>query len=217
MEANRNGFESQVLGYIKDAEREYQELEDRQAQLNSQMAAVKETLDTLRKALQFHRARTGKIEREEEPKLSGVKTLREACHILLQQYGDMDKQQLKDTLEHEGFQFATKRPISAIHFALVNDGYITITEEGSYQWIGNKVQRPPVLTLPKATIRFFVKRSNAPASIPEVLDGIKKLGVRTTAKDLHDALEMELMYSDKTERVKEGKYHLKQDVFEANK
>lgn len=216
MNAGRDKFESQLLNYIKDAEQEYQELEQKQAELNSRIATVKETLDSLRKALQFHLRRTGKVEEKLEAKLNGVTSVREACHILLQEQGEMGKEQLVKALQASGFKFTANKPVRAVHFAMVGNRYVSITENGTYKWAGNKI-KVSVLTIPKAVVQFFVQRNNSPASISEVLSGIKKLGVRTTTKDLEGSVEMELIYYGKTEKTEDGKYYLKPSIFEAAK
>lgn len=223
METKRDGIESQFLTYIGEAQREYDELAQKEAEISKHKSELEDTIDSLKKALQFHLAKTGKEEKGITSEFATVTSAREATHLALQKYGEMDKQQLKDALERGGFKFGKnklgkdKKPIPAIHFALVGDPRVAITERGTYEWIGNGKPKVAILSLPKGIIKFFIERNNEPASIPEVLEGIKKLGVRTTTKDLKGNVEQELMYSNETQRTEEGKYKLKQAIYDTMK
>lgn len=223
METGRNGVKSLLLGYITSAQKEYDELLQEEAEISKRKAELEDTLDSLKKTLRFHLVKTGKEAKGVTSEFATVTSVREAAHLALQKYGEMDKQQLKDVLERGGFNFGKnesgkdKKPIPAIHFALVGDPRVAITERGTYEWIGNGKPKVAILSLPKGIIKFFIERNNEPASISGVLEGIKKLGVRTTTKDLKGNVEQELMYGNKMERTEEGKYQLKQDLFEAMK
>jgi hypothetical protein len=86
-------------------------LEQRQAELDNQIASWKDTIETLQKSLQFHLAKTGKLAQKGEvgAKLAEARGLREACHIVLQERGEMDKEQLRDVLQSEGFKISTPK------------------------------------------------------------------------------------------------------------
>ena len=127
----------------------------------------------------------------------------------------MDKQQLRDVLVRGGFNFGSKKQVPVIHFALVNNKEIIITEKGTYQWVGYNKSRPEILSMPKAILKFFRERNNELATVNEVLEGIIKMGVRTTTKDLKGNLEAELMYDKKFDRSWDNKFNLKPDIFSA--
>lgn len=216
METRRDGVESQLLSYIRDAQEEYDKLIEKEAEITERRSVLADTIDSLKTTLQFHLAKAGKEDKGITSEFAPITSIREAVHIALQKYGEMDKQQLRDILQGGGFKFGNKNPIRSIHFALVGDPWVTITEGGKYQWVENGKPKVTILSIPKGVIKFFVVRDNAPASLPEVLEGIKTLGVRTTAKDLKGNVEWELE-SDKMEITEEGKYRLKHNVFEAMK
>lgn len=217
METKRDDIESQLLGYLADAEKEDNELAQKEAEILNRRVELARTKDSIRNTLQFHLAKTGKEDKGITSEFAAIMSIREAAHLALQKYGEMDKQQLVDRLQQGGFNFGGKKPILTINFATVNDPRITITENGKYQWVENGKPRVAFLSLPKGISKFFVERHNEPASLSEVLEGIKKLRIRTTAKDIKGNVEFVLMGSNKIERTAEGKYRLKQDVYDAMK
>ena len=213
MEALKDNLESQLLGYIEDVQKEYNELSKQEAEINKRKTVLQETLANLQGTLRFHQAKLGRKE-QEKPEFGEITSVREAAHIALQRYGEMDKEELRDKLVEGGFKFGNRKPILAIHMALIGDPLITITEKGTYQWVGNNKAKAPILSLPKAIIKFFTERNNEPASLTQVLEGIKQLGMRTAAKDLKGNVDAELRYSGDFEQVEDGKYRLKTGVFE---
>lgn len=216
MDARSDIVEAQLQSYIEDATREYKEVEEKYKEIRERLADLADTVESLRGALEFHLARAGKEDRVMTSEFAAITSVREAVHLALQKYGEMDKQQLRDILQKGGFKFEGKRPIPAIHFALVGDPRITITENSKYQWVENGRQ-VDILSLPRGIVKFFVERNNESASKAEVLEGIERLGVRTTTRDLHGNVEFELNYGGNIERTTEGKYRLKKDVFEEMK
>lgn len=216
-------FESKLNEYIQELEQEHTRLMDKQQEIRSRIDELQVILQGLGIVKKTHLEKTGKAEGATSGEFAKITSIREAIHLALQKYSDMNKEQLRERLQKGGFNFGKgqsgkpKKPIPAIHLALVGDHYVTITERGTYQWIGNNKPSQPVLSLPKGVSKFFVERNNEPASAQEVFEGIKRLGVRTTTKDLATNVDYELWYDKKIEKTVEGKYRLKQDVFEAMK
>jgi hypothetical protein len=219
MEGNEKGIENKLTADILETQKKYDNLIETMRKSEKQKLELEETLNSLKKTLEFYSSKSGKVKSNIMPitsEFADMKSAREAIHSALQKYGDMDKQQLKDVLIRGGFNFRSKKPIPVIHFALVSDKKITITEKGAYQWVGYSKSRPEVLSLPKAIIKFFRERNNEPATVDEVFEGITKMGVRTTSKDIKGNVESILMYNkeNKFNRSWDDKFNLKPDRFD---
>ena len=215
---SNEGIERKLASDIEDVKRRYDEVVKQLISAEKLKSELDETLHGLKKALQFYSSKPdgGKVQDSSMApsfEFADVRGVRDAVHIALKKYGDMDKEQLKNILISKGFSFGSKKPIPSIHFALVNDKKVTITDKGTYQWVGYDSPKIEIISLPKGIIKFFRERNNQPATVAEVLEGILKMGVRTTSKDLKGNLESELMYSNRFDRTPDDKFSLKKDMF----
>jgi CRISPR/Cas system CMR-associated protein Cmr5 small subunit len=218
MESREKGIEHKLTADIRETQKKYDDLMETIKEGQKRKLELEETLNGLKKTLEFYSSKSGKRNGDIvsiTSEFANIESAREAIHIALQKYGDMDKQQLRDVLIKGGFNFRSKKPVPVIHLALVNDKKVTITEKGTYQWIGYSKSRAEILSLPKAIIKFFRERNNEPAIVDEILEGIIKMGVRTTSKDVKGNVESILMFSkdSKFNRSWDDKFSLKPDMF----
>ena len=205
MERKEDDFELKLLTYIEQAKKDYEEKGKEQIKFMEEMQVIKDKLDGFIKLLNYHKEETREIKIDDETKFSKI-GMRDACDILLKEKGEMNKEQLVKELQAGGFKFTAKKPIRAVHFAMVNNSNVNITEDGTYKWIWNESERIPIMSLPKALKEFFRQRNNEPAAESEILEGIKKVGVRTTSKDLEGSLKIFLGDKQIMEITDTGKY-----------
>lgn len=135
MEKEKN-METLLLNYIKEAKKKYEVLGIKRDEIVDSMDDLNNEINNLRKTLQYHLKKTGRI--IEGTKFSNVKNLAEACAILIKEKKEMTIKQIIKALQEGGFDFKTEKPGRALFFAIYRNPNIKKTEKGTYKWVGSK-------------------------------------------------------------------------------
>ena len=146
MEVGRDNLESQLQRYIKDAEKEYQELEEQRNDINRRMENLKASIENLQRTLQFHLAKVGKVPQTEEPRFKG-KTARQAYRVVLQEKKRASKSELIEAMKEGGFQFGDKAPLRVLQFATIGDKHVRRIGNDLYEW-QEETEKDEDVTLP---------------------------------------------------------------------
>lgn len=136
MKEEKENLEIYLLDYIKEAEEECEDLENKKKEFTERIEDLKKKIANLRETLQYHLDKTGRI--IEGTKFSNVKNLAEACAILIKEKKEMTIIQIIKALQEGGFDFKTKKPGRALFFAIYRNPNIKKTKKGTYKWVGSK-------------------------------------------------------------------------------
>jgi hypothetical protein len=205
---------------IESLKAEIQDLENRKGELDSQANRIRQRLKRTEDYYRNECQEEGVTLPLEKLDLMG-KGAREACELLLQHNEKMTKDQLVNALVSHGFDFKGKSPGRVIFWALVSNPSIRMSEDNAFEYAKEGVMgtqasmqrsRP---SLRQGVIQFFVQKQNAPASLEQILEELKRLGTTTMSGNLKDALSGVLNLDD-FERIDEG-YRLKPRIFQKRK
>ncbi|HEY4695614.1 MAG TPA: hypothetical protein VIH13_01865 [Candidatus Hydromicrobium sp.] len=135
-EEEKDKFEASILKYIEEAERENEELQNKQDVIVDRMFELQDTIKNLKETLQYHQKKIGKSIKKE--RFSNVKNLAEASAILIEEQKEMNIDQIVKALKKGGFKFKTEQPGRAIFFAVYRHPHIIKTGKGLYKWVETK-------------------------------------------------------------------------------
>ena len=128
-----NNLESQLTNYIKEAEERQKVLVSKQKETIDEITALDKRIMNLKETLRYHLEKIGKVEKR---RFSNIKSLGEACEILIKENKKMTTEQLINKLQAGGYNFQTEKKPQTIFFAVMRNPNIDRTEKGVYKWKG---------------------------------------------------------------------------------